>query len=79
MRSNFLALAFAVVGAVAVDPANVTVDQATAILKDIIDSLQAAGDLRVTLQQATPELNEQNAAPLYQVRYTNIRVCNYSK
>lgn len=69
MRSNLFTLAFAAVGAVAVDPTNVTADQATTILKDVIDSLQAAGDLRVKLQQATPELNEQNAGPLYQVRH----------
>ncbi|RFU72706.1 hypothetical protein TARUN_9557 [Trichoderma arundinaceum] len=66
MHSNLLALAFTVVGALAVDPTNITAEQAISILEDIVDSLQAAGDLRVKLQQATPNLNEQNAAPVYQ-------------
>ncbi|EHK17819.1 uncharacterized protein TRIVIDRAFT_67053 [Trichoderma virens Gv29-8] len=68
MRSNFFALALAGVGvsSVAANPADLTADQATALLKGVIDSLQTNGDLRATLQQTTPEFTEQNAASPYQ-------------
>ncbi|KAL7940863.1 hypothetical protein V8C42DRAFT_349185 [Trichoderma barbatum] len=66
MRSSLITLAFAAVGAVAVDSSSLTADQATTILKGVIDSLQAVGDLRVKLQQTTPVFTEQNAAPGYQ-------------
>lgn len=70
MRSNLFALAFAAVGVSAaptVDSANLTADQATTLFKNIIDSLQATGDLRASLQQATPEFTEETAAAPYQV------------
>lgn len=71
MRSNLFALAFAAVGvsaAPAADTTTLTADQATTILKSLIDSLQAAGDLRASLQKATPQFTEENAASPYQVR-----------
>ncbi|KAK0761602.1 hypothetical protein N5P37_006555 [Trichoderma harzianum] len=69
MRSNLFALAFAAVGvsaAPAADTTTLTADQATTILKSVIDSLQAAGDLRASLQKATPQFTEENAASPYQ-------------
>ncbi|KAF3076668.1 hypothetical protein THAR02_04419 [Trichoderma harzianum] len=69
MRSNLFALAFAAVGvsaAPAADTTTLTADQATTILKSLIDSLQAAGDLRASLQKATPQFTEENAASPYQ-------------
>lgn len=70
MRSNLFALAFAAVGVSAAPAADTTLtaDQATTILKSLIDSLQAAGDLRASLQKATPQFTEENAASPYQVR-----------
>ncbi|KAL6694271.1 hypothetical protein J3F84DRAFT_379010 [Trichoderma pleuroticola] len=71
MRSTLFALAFAAVGVSAAPSApsadvNLTADQATTILKSITDSLQAAGDLRASLQQATPQFTSENAASPYQ-------------
>ncbi|PKK43539.1 hypothetical protein CI102_12123 [Trichoderma harzianum] len=69
MRSNLFALAFAAVGvsaAPAADTTTLTADQATTILKSVIDSLQAAGDLRASLQKDTPQFTEENAASPYQ-------------
>ncbi|KAK5996210.1 hypothetical protein PT974_04639 [Cladobotryum mycophilum] len=65
MRSNILTLAFAAAGAMATQTVTLTPEKATTILKDVIDTLQTTGDLRVKLQQATPKLDAENAAPVY--------------
>ncbi|KAL7931210.1 hypothetical protein V8C35DRAFT_119605 [Trichoderma chlorosporum] len=67
MRYNVLALAFAALSAgAAAESSNLTAAQATTLLENIIDSLQTAGDLRTSLQKATPTFTEQNAATPYQ-------------
>ncbi|KAL7911491.1 hypothetical protein GGI35DRAFT_442925 [Trichoderma velutinum] len=69
MRSTLFALAIAAAGvsaAPAITTTNLTADEAITLLKNVIDSLQAAGDLRASLQQATPQFTDENAAGPYQ-------------